>query len=193
MNTKQGNELFELLGVTISEKCEKVEGKLIPPPRIVLGQGKVIPKGRQSNFSVQDIPIYRIREATKLGILAFDDVDSTTITQYFYKTFKALKIKIEISVIKVEAASCKRGIEALTTHIELAKDRENCNICLIILPNRLKHQYQKIKEITLLQKEVGCQVVLESTLKNKNLMSVALKVLLQILSKAGHTVWKAVS
>lgn len=35
-----------MLKVNIDEKCEKVEGKLIPPPKIVVGEGKTIAKGR---------------------------------------------------------------------------------------------------------------------------------------------------
>ena len=37
-----------------------------------------------------------------------------------------------------------------------------------------------------------CQVVLEKTLKNKNLYSVALKILVQVLAKAGNTVWASI-
>jgi hypothetical protein len=84
-------------------------------------------------------------------------------------------------------------MDVLSKYIQLAKEKEKCNFCMIIIPNSMKHLYQKIKEATLLEKEIGCQVVLESTLKNKNLLSVALKVLLQILAKAGHTIWRAVS
>lgn len=54
-------------------------------------------------------------------------------------------MKIEISIIKADTANCKRGIDALSDYIAIAKDKEACNFCLIIIPNKMRNLYQKIK------------------------------------------------
>lgn len=72
-------------------------------------------------------------------------MDSSSIIDYFYKSFKSLKMKIEISIIKADTANCKRGIDALSDYIAIAKDKEACNFCLIIIPNKMRNLYQKIK------------------------------------------------
>lgn len=50
----------------------------------------------------------------------------------------------------------------------------------------------RIKELVMVEREIGCQVVLESTLKVKNVLSVALKIMIQILAKAGNTIWLSI-
>lgn len=62
-------------------------------------------------------------------------------------------------------------------------------MCLIVLPNQLKTQYKKIKNSALVKVKVVCQMTTETTLRKKNLQSIATKILLQIIAKRGNTLW----
>lgn len=73
--------------------------------------------------------------------------------------------------------------------IEKAAEREECNICLIILPNQLRTQYKKVKHEALLKHKIICQITTDMTLRKKNLQSIATKILLQIIAKRGNTLW----
>lgn len=70
-----------------------------------------------------------------------------------------------------------------------AVEREECNICLIILPNQLRTQYKKVKAEALLHHKIVCQITTDGTLKKKNIQSIATKILLQIIAKRGNTLW----
>ena len=39
----------------------------------------------------------------------------------------------------------RKAISQIEAMIKKAVDREDCNICLIVLPNALKTQYKKVK------------------------------------------------
>lgn len=73
--------------------------------------------------------------------------------------------------------------------LKRASDKEECNICLIVLPNQLKTQYKKIKTLALLNSKMICQITTEGTLRKKNIQSIATKILLQIIAKRGNTLW----
>lgn len=63
------------------------------------------------------------------------------------------------------------------------------NICCIIIPNNMKTQYKNIKISALTKKEIVTQVLTDVKLRNKNVQSIATKVLLQIIAKRGNTLW----
>lgn len=77
----------------------------------------------------------------------------------------------------------------LEDHIRTAAEENNCNICLILLPNQFKTQYKKIKISALVKHKIVCQMATEATLRKKNLQSIATKILLQIIAKRGNTLW----
>ena len=53
----------------------------------------------------------------------------------------------------------------------------------------MKSQYKRIKEASLIENKIVCQVAVESTLRKKNAQSIATKILLQIIAKRGNTLW----
>lgn len=53
----------------------------------------------------------------------------------------------------------------------------------------MKTQYKRIKEVSLVNNKLVCQVMTEAKLKNKNAQSISTKVLLQIIAKRGNTLW----
>jgi hypothetical protein len=60
---------------------------------------------------------------------------------------------------------------------------------LIVIPPYLKSQYKRIKEASLIENKMVCQVACEATLRKKNSQSIATKILLQIIAKRGNTLW----
>lgn len=41
-----------------------------------------------------DMPIYKIKHVVKLGIITFENIDSSTIIDFFVKTLHSLKVKV---------------------------------------------------------------------------------------------------
>lgn len=60
---------------------------------------------------------------------------------------------------------------------------------MIVLTNQLKGQYKKIKNSALVRNRIVCQMTTDTTLRKKNLQSIATKILLQIIAKRGNTLW----
>ena len=73
--------------------------------------------------------------------------------------------------------------------IDSAVRKEKINVCFVVIPNFLKHNYQDIKKQCLQKSNVISQCAVESTLKKKNLQSIATKILLQMIAKRGNILW----
>jgi aubergine-like protein len=58
-----------------------------------------------------------------------------------------------------------------------------------VIPPNMKGQYKQIKEASLVENKLVCQIAVESTLRKKNAQSIATKILLQIIAKRGNTLW----
>lgn len=83
----------------------------------------------------------------------------------------------------------RRGLDSIEAQLRKAAEREGCNICLIVLPNHMKTQYKRVKNLALNKYKMVCQITTEGTLRKKNLQSIATKILLQIIAKRGNTLW----
>lgn len=57
----------------------------------------------------------------------------------------------------------------------------------------MKSQYKRIKEASLIENRMVCQVATEGTLRKKNAQSICTKILLQIIAKKGNTLWVPVT
>lgn len=101
------------------------------------------------------------------------------------------RLKIEFKGVKICAGDFdnRRAINAIDDCVYKAAEKEDCNICLILIPNQLKSQYKKIKEKCLLTNKIVCQIATEGTLRKKNFKSIATKILLQMIAKRGNTLW----
>jgi hypothetical protein len=98
---------------------------------------------------------------------------------------------VKLETVKLNAGDFdyRRALSQIEGMIKKAVEKEECNICLIILPNQFKTQYKKVKAEALLHHKIICQVTTEGTLRKKNLQSIATKILLQIIAKRGNTLW----
>ena len=83
----------------------------------------------------------------------------------------------------------RRLVEAFRHTISDAVKRDGVNMCLIVIPNFLKHAYSDFKKECLGNLSVVSQCVVESTLRKKNLQSIATKLLLQMIAKSGNVLW----
>lgn len=62
-------------------------------------------------------------------------------------------------------------------------------MCLIVIPQFLKQNYGEIKKECLKRFSIVSQCVVDSTLRKKNLQSIATKLLLQMIAKRGNVLW----
>jgi hypothetical protein len=79
-----------------------------------------------------------------------------------------------------------------TDQVDKAMDRAldaGDNICCIIIPNNMKEKYKQIKMSAICKRELITQIFTDAKLRNKNIQSIATKVLLQIIAKRGNTLW----
>lgn len=65
---------------------EKIHGKLIPAPKISLGNDRAIEKGRESGFQLFRDPIYNGSHSLKCGIIATQNVDLRQCIDTFRNT-----------------------------------------------------------------------------------------------------------
>jgi aubergine-like protein len=82
----------------------------------------------------------------------------------------------------------RRALDEIAKAVEKAK-KEECNICMVVIPNQMKTQYKTVKEICLVDKKIISQVVVESTLRKGGIKSIATKILLQLIVKRGNVLW----
>jgi hypothetical protein len=90
--------------------------------------------------------------------------------------------------IKRYEVSDRISTSRIEQEIENALNDEN-NICCIIIPGNMKTQYKAIKINAILKQQIITQVLTDIKLRNKNMQSIATKVLLQIIAKRGNTLW----
>jgi hypothetical protein len=180
---------FEELGIEVSKHLEQTKGRLIPTPRINLGDNNSVEQGKESFFQLHSTPIYASKHPIKCGVIYFANQDTRQLLDTFEETTKRLKVKFEAVKIKAGEYDNRKALDMLEHAIGKAAEREGCNICLICLPNQLKTQYKKIKVMALKKHKIICQMTTEGTLRKNNLRSIATKILLQIIAKRGNTLW----
>lgn len=57
-----------------------------------------------------------------MAIVAFDGIDTGSIVQYFTNSFRFLKVKMEVTIIKSGNFNQKRGMELINFLIDKAKN-----------------------------------------------------------------------
>ena len=134
-------------------------------------------------------PIYASKHSLRVGIVYFRSSDVNEMVKLFEDTSRRLKIDFKGVKICAGDFDNRRAINAIDDCVYKAAEKEDCNICLVLIPNQLKTQYKKIKEKCLLTNKIICQIATEGTLRKKNFKSIATKILLQMIAKRGNTLW----
>lgn len=188
---KDSNEVRELgqFGIDIGRELSKIGAKVIPTPQLDLGKQRdtpcAVPIGKEACFQLFDKPIFSSRHNVKCGIVVARNTDLRDLLRVFTATSEKLGVKMESEVYEVEGS---RGAKEMQVQLGKAVEK-GANICLVVLPNNLKHEYRKLKVFALGDRETVTQMMTEGTLRKKNLQSIATKVLLQIIAKRGNTLW----
>ena len=104
----------------------------------------------------------------------------------FESTSKNLRVDLEYD--KYEIRDERNAVDEIKRTLRKAVDKGS-NIALIVIPPNMKSQYKRIKEASLLENKLVCQIAVEATLRKKNAQSIATKILLQIIAKRGNTLW----
>jgi hypothetical protein len=180
---------FKEIGIRINKSLETIKGRIIPMPRITLGENNAIEEGKEAFFNLYNKPIYASKHSIRCGIIYFAGQDTRCLLDTFESTARNLRVKLETVKLNAGDFDFRKAISMIGDMLRKAVDREECNICLIILPNQLKAQYKKVKAEALLHHKIVCQITTDGTLKKKNLQSIATKILLQIIAKRGNTLW----
>lgn len=176
------------IGIKINKDMEVIKGKIIPNPRITLGEHNSIEEGKEGFFNLFNKPIFASKHSIKCGIIYFNGVDTRGLIDTFESTSRNLKVKLEVVKLNAGEIDNRKAMSIIDSQIRKAV-KEDCNICCIIIPNNLKTQYKKIKTMALIDHKIICQITTEGTLRKKNLQSIATKILLQIIAKRGNTLW----
>ena len=188
---KNTSELYSLneIGIKIDKNMESFKARLIPPPRLALGNEEKVEQGKESFFNLFAQPIFSNKHSIKVGLVYFRSTDANQIVDLFEDTSKKLKVDLRVVKLSIGDFDNRRAVSAIDKYVYKAADQEGCNICLIIIPNQLKGQYKQIKENCLVNTKIICQVATEGTLRKKNFKSIATKILLQMVAKRGNTLW----
>ncbi len=176
---------LEQVGLRLKRDLYSFRGKTIPTPRIELGSDQKVQDGKEAFFNLFSQPIYQAKHKIKLAILYFR-ADLRDLIKTFESTSRNLQV--DLSYEKYELRDERNAIDDIKRTLRKAVDN-GTNICLIVIPPNMKTQYKRIKEASLIENQIVCQVAVEATLRKKNAQSIATKILLQIIAKRGNTLW----
>ena len=74
MSELRGNQDFcslKDMGIKINKNLETVKGRLIPMPRINLGENRSVEEGKEAFFQLYRDPIFASKHSIKCGIIYF--------------------------------------------------------------------------------------------------------------------------
>lgn len=123
-----------------------------------------------------------------MGVIFQRGTDVRSVLDTFTKTATNLSVSLTVNKYEIERIS----VSSIEKEMERAVRAED-NICCIVIPNNLKTSYKAIKTIAITKIQLVTQVLTDAKLRNKNLQSIATKVLLQIIAKRGNTLWVPIS
>lgn len=89
------NDLSSLkeLGIQIDNKLNQVTAKLIPNPKLELGNGRAVETGKEASFNLFRDPVFDSKHAIKCGIFTIESADVKPIIDVFRNTSKGVNIK----------------------------------------------------------------------------------------------------
>lgn len=83
------------LGIEIDKRLNQVKAKLIPSPKLQLGNNKSVENGKQANFQLFRDPIYESKHSIKCGIFTTQNSDVRGLIDTFKSTARNLNVKFE--------------------------------------------------------------------------------------------------
>ena len=191
-NSQRNNSLAAIKGLGIEFQGGPVffEGKQLPTPKILLGNGATAEE-RGGNFQIKR-EIYEPGGEITWAILCSQDFRAERMLEQFDSLSKSLGVKLAEPRIydygrKEEGKKAIIEIESLLEK----KIPGRFDIVIIVLPNNMKSYYKAIKQKCYLTLGILSQVVLYNTLEKKGFFQICSKLLQQIISKVGSKLWVA--
>jgi aubergine len=175
---------LEKMGIKVCQEMEEIKAKIIPAPTLELGGKDRIDPGKESCFNLFNKPIFASKHPINLGVLFQRGTDIRQVLDTFTNTSRNLGVNLHINKYEMDRIS----VERIEKEMDNAINSDD-NICCIVIPNNLKTQYKQIKISAIIKKQIVTQVFTDVKLRNKNIQSIATKVLLQIIAKRGNTLW----
>ncbi len=83
------------MGIKINKNLETVKGRLIPMPRINLGENRSVEEGKEAFFQLYRDPIFASKHSVKCAIIYFRGQETGPLIQTFDSTSRTLKVKFE--------------------------------------------------------------------------------------------------
>jgi len=170
-------------GITMDQQSP-VQGFVLPPPKLTLGQGSFVPD--RGNYQLRD-PIFKPAKFERWIFVYADPCyqDANVFVETLIKCSGAYAISVKkplmVGIKDKSPESLKKVIRE-----KLKKDTQ---IVVAMYPvGAKKHWYKALKEVCFRENGVPCQAVVSTSLK-KNAMSVCSKILLQMNAKLGLELW----
>ncbi len=166
---------------------ESFGAKVIPLPRLSLGDNHAVEDRKQTFFNLFNKPIFQSKHGILLGIV-HAQIDLRDLLRTFENTSKNLKVDLEFLTEQIDGRGGNKA-DAFIRSMKNMKIDKGCNAILAVIPNFMKNDYKKIKKALTLEDGVVTQVLTEGKFRTKTAQSIFTKVLLQILAKRGNTLW----
>jgi aubergine-like protein len=181
INIKQESPV-SLWGVKIDTKPVIVEGTLLPPPTLILGKGKTFPMDNRGTFILKE-EVFAPMAFRKWAFIhtSRDEDYAGEVVDTMKKASRAFGITIA-DPMYISAT----GMRA-QNFIEAASKAAGAEIYVFFLPPPAKNEYGRIKA-EMLKRGLTSQMIISK--KQKNLMSVASKIVLQMNAKLKGILWK---
>ncbi|XP_031505882.1 uncharacterized protein LOC116268318 [Nymphaea colorata] len=182
----EGINVLQQLGMDVNPNMSKLIGRVISVPRLQLGGNNSVESGKEAGFNLHSKPIYQYKHKVCLAVIYFHGTKLDELLETFRNTSKALGIEMRMKTFQLATRSLKDMERQMK---EALSGNFGGNICLLILPANWKSDYKKLKKYAIEQVGILTQVMTDLTLRRRSLMSIATKVLLQIVAKRGNTLW----
>lgn len=187
-DTPQSVNVLKEWNMELDKKLLEVEGRELPPETIVFGRSHEVPASIKGEWAIrngvamyQNVPIHRwlciYPEKMETDTNKFLEIlgQQCQEMQCDYKPPKMISLKDDRQDSYIQAVTA-------------VKDKAP-KLILFVLPTDRADRYSALKKACLVDYGIPCQVCIKRTMTNKNVVSIAAKVAIQMSVKLGATPW----
>jgi hypothetical protein len=116
MSELKGNDEFKSLkeiGINVKERLEVIKGKIIPMPRINLGENYSVEEGKEAFFNLFNKPIYASKHSVRCGVIYFANQETRQVLDTFESTSRNLHVKMEIVKLNAGEFDYRKAIQQI--------------------------------------------------------------------------------
>ncbi|XP_039273647.1 piwi-like protein 1 [Styela clava] len=189
---KEVTEHLNRWGLRFDNDLISLQGRTLPPEKIMFGKQKICDGGPQASWDSQFRNCKLLRtvnlECWHLICTGNDEGTANNLVQKMISVSQAMDFRM--SRPKFVTIRSDR-VEIFRSAIQdIASESKNCQLICCLLPSNRKDRYDQIKRLCCVDLPVPTQVVLARTLsKPQRVMSIATKIAIQINCKLGGEAW----